>query len=234
MKIVFIADAHLKGLDDPYQKTLVKFIERLDGVDTLVILGDLFDFWAGDNRVAYRNYLPLLESLVALRKKGVKIIYLEGNHDFSMGSFFVDKLGASVHPDSFDLDVNGKRVYLSHGDTAAMTLGYRLWRGFLRSPVFRVIALLATPAVVWKSALYLSRRSRNYGKGSLPIDSALREFARKKINDGFSAVVMAHSHVAGIHREGKGYYANPGPWADKMHYLVYDDGGFRLERWKGR
>jgi len=234
MKIVFIADAHLKGLDDPNQKTLVNFMGSLDGVDTLVILGDLFDFWAGDNRIARRNYLPLLESLASLKDKGVKIIYLEGNHDFSMGTFFTEKLGASVHPDSFALDVGGKRVFLSHGDTAAMTLGYRLWRGFLRSPVFRIVAFLATPGVVWKSAVYLSRRSRNQGKGSPSLDSALRDFARKKINEGFSAVVMAHSHVAGVHREGSGYYANPGPWADKLHYLVYDGKTFRLERWKAR
>ncbi len=234
MKIVFIADAHLKGPDDPNLKTLVKFIESLHGIDALVILGDLFDFWTGGNSVAHRNYLPVLESLAGLSRKGIKIIYLEGNHDFSMGDFFVNRLKASVHPDSFALDVDGKRMYLSHGDAVAMTPGYRLWRRFLRSRAFGAVSFILTPAGVWKSAVRLSRRSRNYGKGSLPIDSSLREFAKKMImNEGFSAVVMAHSHVAGIHREGAGYYANPGAWADAGRYLVYDGKDFRLERWKG-
>ncbi len=232
MKIVFVADAHLKGIGDPNQKSLVKFLDGLDKIDYLVILGDLFDFWTGYNEIVHHNYLPVLNSLANLGKKGIKILYLEGNHDFSMGSFFTCKLGASVHSDSFDLDIDGKRVYLSHGDTVSMTFGYRLWRGFLRSLLFRFIARLATPAVVWKSALYLSRRSRNYSKGSEPVDSLLRDFAKKKIESGFSAVVMAHSHIAGVYREGNGYYANPGPWAGRKSYLVYNDGEFRLRSFK--
>ena len=47
MNIVFVADAHLKGLDDPNQASLVEFFDGLDGVDLLVILGDLFDCWGG-------------------------------------------------------------------------------------------------------------------------------------------------------------------------------------------
>jgi len=40
MKIVFIADAHLKGLKDPNQGRLVRFLESLEGADVLVMLGD--------------------------------------------------------------------------------------------------------------------------------------------------------------------------------------------------
>lgn len=235
MKTVFIADGHLKGPADPNSLSLVKFLDSLKQVSTLVILGDLFDFWTGSNETVERNYRPVLDALLRLKERGVKIIYIEGNHDFSMGRYFTETLKANVHSESLDFSIDGKRLFLAHGDTVSMSPGYRLWRAYLRSPLFRLMAWIARPKNVWKIAMGLSDKSRKktYTDKSNRTDAILREFAGKKLAEGFSAVVLAHSHVAGVHREGKGVYANPGSWANDMSYLVYDKGGFRVERWKG-
>lgn len=232
MRIVFISDAHLKGLDDPNQDSVVRFLDGLERVDTLIILGDLFDFWTGFNEVVRRNYLPVLESLIRLRKKGVEIIYLEGNHDFGMGSFFTDTLNARVYPESADVVLDGKRFYLAHGDMVHMTAGYRLWRGFLRSPIFRVAAKAATPKVVWNIALGVSANSRKKARdySHNPIEARLAEFAEMRIAEGFDFVVLAHSHMPGVHKKGNGTYANPGSFIGKKSYLVYEGGGIRLEK----
>ena len=79
-----MADAHLKGLSDPEQKVVTSFFNSLSGIDRLVILGDLFDFWADSNKVALREYKPVLDSLKALVDRGVALTYIEGNHDFNM------------------------------------------------------------------------------------------------------------------------------------------------------
>ncbi|MBI5468174.1 MAG: UDP-2,3-diacylglucosamine diphosphatase [Deltaproteobacteria bacterium] len=233
MKIVFIADAHLKGLDDPNQKTIVEFLDSLRAIDKLVVLGDLFDFWTGYNRVVERNYRPTLDALVRLKKRGASIVYIEGNHDFSMGRFFTDTLKAEVCPDSAVLDLNGKKYYLSHGDTVRMTAGYRLWRSFLRSPLFAVTAAVVRPAGVWKVALYLSERSRGHHNREASrhnaTEKSLREFAAKKISEGVDGVIMGHSHSSGVHSLSGGVYANPGSLIDG-EYLVWEDGRFRVER----
>ena len=169
MKTVFVADAHLKGQGDPNQAALVKFLSNLK-VDNLVMLGDIFDFWTGANMVVERNYSTVLDELLKLKGRGAHIFYVEGNHDFSMGPFFTSKLKARVIPDMGEASLDGKRFLLLHGDTVSMTFGYMLWRAFLRSPVFRVIAWAATPGLVWKCAMGLSRRSHTknagYDKGS--------------------------------------------------------------------
>ncbi|MBI5587210.1 MAG: UDP-2,3-diacylglucosamine diphosphatase [Deltaproteobacteria bacterium] len=237
MKIVFIADAHLKGLDDPNQKKFVDFLDSLCGADKLVVLGDLFDFWTGYNRVVEMNYRPALEALLRLKRRGVDIVYIEGNHDFSMGSFFTDTLKALVCPDSHILELNGKRYYLSHGDTIGMTFGYRLWRGFLRSPLFGVTARLVTPRGVWKAALYLSNRSRDrHNRGSSrynATENSIREFAAKKLSEGVDGVITGHSHSPGVHNLKGGVYANPGSLIDG-EYLVWEDGAFKVERGGGQ
>lgn len=235
MRTVFIADAHLKGLDDPNQKSLVEFLDKLKA-DNLVVLGDLFDFWTGGNKVVLRNYRPVLDSLLRLAKRSTKIIYLEGNHDFDMGSFFTEDLKASVYTESADLTIDNKRFYLAHGDMVSMTTGYTVWRAFLRSPLFRFIAWLATPNGTWNIADRLSKnsrkKSRKHKRDGSAIDIRLKEFAGVKTSDGFDCVVFAHSHVAGVQSLGKGVYANPGSWLER-NYLVYDGRQFRVERYKG-
>ncbi len=240
MKTFFVADAHLKGEGDPHQASLTGFFDSVDA-GRLVILGDLFDFWTGSNSVAERVYKPVLDSLLRLRKRGVGIVYCEGNHDFSMGPFFTNELGAKVCPDMEEMAFGGKRFLVGHGDTVSMTAGYRLWRAYLRSPLFKAMAIAATPGGVWAIAGVLSRKSRGnalrYGSSGNITEARLREFAAGKIAGGFDAVVLGHSHEPGVHtiESGgrRGVYANPGSWAHRGTYLVFDNGDFSLKSWNG-
>ncbi|MBI5561359.1 MAG: UDP-2,3-diacylglucosamine diphosphatase [Deltaproteobacteria bacterium] len=230
MKIVFVADAHLKGRLDPDQEGLASFLDGLAGVDMLVMLGDFFEVWTGANDVVLTEYGRVIESLRRLKDRGVKIICLEGNHDFNMAGFFAGALGADVYPGSYEGTLAGVRVYMAHGDRVGAAFGYRLWRWYLRSPLFRFMAYVAGPKAVWDIGMGMSRRSRGYSdKGEL-VEAKLRVFAQEKIDDGFGAVALAHSHKAGVSRLGNGVYANPGSWAGAHSYLVLDDGAWRVER----
>ncbi len=239
MKVVFIADAHLKGLDDPYQKSLCTFLDNMRNVDKLVILGDLFEFWTGFNDVVYYHYLPVLTRLLTLGQKGTEIIYIEGNHDFFMGPFFTDILGARVHANPFELDLEGKRFYLGHGDTVDRNLKYAFWRALSRSFIFRTLYRVLTPSVIWKIAGFLSQKSRIYHERAISIEAHHRGFARERIREGFDGVMLAHTHIArlveeevsGIKGGRKGLYLNPGSWMDESTYIVYEDGKFSLERY---
>lgn len=234
--MVFIADGHLKGIGDPNQLALVKFLDSLKA-DTLVVMGDLFDFWTGSNTVAQAEYKPALDAFGRLRKRGTKIMYFEGNHDFSMGPYFTVELGAKVFEGISEMELGKSRFLLGHGDTVAMSTGYRLWRAYLRSPLFRVMAALATPAGVWVIANRLSKKSR---KRVLPkenmVELKLREYAKSEVGKGADFVVLGHSHEPGVSplESGgrRGVYANPGSWARDKSYLVFDGKQFRVEKWK--
>jgi UDP-2,3-diacylglucosamine hydrolase len=239
MKIVFLGDAHLVGMEDRNQQALARFIDSLSDINKLVILGDLFDFWTelghtNSTYAVYGHYQNVLTALLRLSHRGAQIIYIEGNHDFSMGRWFVDVLKASVHPDYLDAEIDGKRFFMSHGDIATGDAGYLLWRWFLRSPFFKALKACLAPGLVLRVASMLSRKSRGNGKDYEALERNLRQFARQKLGSGLDVVVLGHSHSACIHTEatgsGLGTYANPGGWADGFNYLVYENGGFRLER----
>lgn len=233
MKAVFIADAHLKGLDDPNQKNLCSFLETLKDIDKLFILGDLFEFWTGYNEILEYHYAPILAQFKKFREAGIEIIYVEGNHDFSVAPFFKEILGGEVYPDSADINLGGKRFFLTHGDGVEHSAGYKIWRRFLRSRVAGRIVKILPPAFTWKVAMILSKRSRRNHKRGDALDNLQREFANKKIKQGFDIVVFAHSHVPEISEIAangkKGVYANPGDWIKEFSYLVYEDGNIRLE-----
>lgn len=236
MRAIFIADAHLKGLNDPNQKRLCAFLENLKDIDKVFILGDLFEFWTGYNKTLEYHYSPVLVQFKRLKGSGTHIVYVEGNHDFSVGPFFKDILGGAVYPDSADITLDGKRFFLAHGDIVEHSVSYKIWRGLLRSSIARVVMNIASPAFVWKVAFRLAKTSRkNYKRGDR-LDKLQKDFAKEKIMQGFDVVILAHSHVSGISEiaaNGKsGVYANPGDWVGEFSYLVYEDGNIRLERYK--
>ncbi len=236
MKIIFIGDAHINGLGDPGMAPLCSFIDSLWPINTLVIMGDLFDVWTGTNKVTMHEYGPLLQRLRVLKCKGTRIIYLEGNHDFSMGHFFTGDLMADVYPENHTLEIDGKKLYLSHGDTVRMSASDKLWRAFLRSALFTIISKLLGPRKVWQIAKKLSNKSRYYG-AKKEVESAIKEFATKKLMDGYDGVVFGHSHVGGVLEEatgpGTGFYANPGGWVNERSYLIYEEGKLRMEKFDG-
>ena len=95
----FVCDAHL-GADPPEQEAdreqrLHDFLGSLPGrASALYVIGDLFDFW-----FEYRTAIPsrpfrTLAALRALVRAGVPVTYLNGNHDFWLGSFLSARSGS--------------------------------------------------------------------------------------------------------------------------------------------
>lgn len=237
MKIIFLADSHLKGLDDPNQKTLCAFLDGLFKIDKLVILGDFFDFWIGLNDVVYEQYKPVLKSLFALGKSGVEIIYIEGNHDFHMGPYFTETIKAKVYTESCGLLLDGKRIYMAHGDTINMTTGYQIFRTLLRGPLLKFLRVIIPPLLAWNIGKTMSQGSRGYGdrKSSTITEREQKVFAKKMLARDFDGVILGHSHTAGVHKnllgDSSGFYANPGGWMNDHSFLIYEDGEFNIRNY---
>jgi len=235
MKAVIIADAHVKGAGDPVQDALVKFIDGLSGLDMLIILGDLFDFWMGCFPIeAYARYAPILEALKRLKERGVGIVYLEGNHDIYMGPYFTETIGAKVYANFAVLEMDGKKVFFSHGDAAAAGFAHSIWRFISRSFLMRLLAKTLGPKATFDIGSKLSTTSRGYNNERAPVEEALRRNAKIQIGSGADAAVYAHSHSAAVlavkGRSGDGIYANPGSFAGDGTYLVYENRAFYVKK----
>ena len=97
MRTIFIADAHLKSPDDLNYRLMLRFLRELEGkLDTLYIVGDLFDFWLGFPSHPFKQYNTVLDELERLAAKGCRLVYFEGNHDFHLGVIFSERLKAEI------------------------------------------------------------------------------------------------------------------------------------------
>ncbi len=232
---VFISDAHIKGRESAQMKVLCSFLKSLPAdIKSVVIAGDLFDFWLGSKEFVYYDYMPVLEALKDLKNRGIKIIYIEGNHDFFMGHFFTEVLKAEVCPSEKIMNFNGKKLYVAHGDLVnRKEYSYRLWRWLLRSPLVKITANLIPPALLYRIGTKLSQTRKKLPRKSFDLKPMFRDFARDKWKEGYHGVILGHLHSPQLIKEELNgemrFYANLGDWLTYHTYLVYENNEFKLK-----
>jgi UDP-2,3-diacylglucosamine hydrolase len=224
----FVSDAHIGGGSTDAEQRLFRFLESIRGkAESLYILGDLFEFWFEYGQAIPKQGFRALAELAELRRTGTRIGYLKGNHDFWFKDFWRRELGA-VAADELDVTLDGKRVYLAHGDIIDMALVPRIFRGLMRSRLNGWLYSLLHPDIGIGLAQAVARASRvTSAKPGLLEDMA--RFAEGKIKSGFDIVVMGHSHVPEVRQLGNGAYLNVGDWLTRFTYGVIRDGVPSLE-----
>ncbi len=235
----FFSDVHLgygdAATDRAREDRLLRFLRTIaPSADTLVIVGDLFDFWFDYRTVIPRGHVRTIAALAGFVERNCPVYYLLGNHDFGHRDFFAKELGVHVAADDLPLELDGKRIYVSHGDGKAhRDTGYRILKRILRNRVNQTFYRMLHPDIGIGLASWSSRNSRAYTdkKDYGPVDG-LEEFARAKLREGFDYVVMGHRHSPQVVGEGRGMYVNLGDWLFHNSYAVLEGGVLRLEVFK--
>lgn len=233
MRAVFISDAHIRGHDDPNLPALLSFLDRLDGeADRLFIVGDLFHTWFGFPRAVFDEYVSLLGALERVRRAGVEIVYVTGNHDFEMGPFFTDILQAKVHETQMSLEADGRRAFVAHGDMANPDdRRYRLLRFFLRARPTRWLARRLPPAWIWAIGQRMASNHAGGAQGRKEADPSFKRYADEKFAEGFDTVILGHAHVPVMRAEEGRTYINLGDWIAWRTFLRWEDGELSLRQW---
>ncbi len=129
---IFLSDIHLCESRPSITDTFVSFLSKLTNeVDALYILGDLFEYWIGDDSRQHDN---VIEALKTLTNRHIQVFLMHGNRDFLIGSAFEKKTGAVLLNDPILVEIYGKRILLCHGDTLCKDdIEYQSFRDKIRS-----------------------------------------------------------------------------------------------------
>ncbi len=235
MALYIFSDAHLGAHTSEKETLKVSRIAALfekvkvDG-NRLVILGDLFDFWFEYKHAIPKEHHKVLFMLTDLIERGIAIDYVSGNHDFWMGDFFTTQLGMRVHRDSFDLEYNGKKLHLIHGDGLARAdRGYRLLKRILRNRVNIWLYRKLPPDWAMPFAKKVSGSSRNYtSRRDQTFAADYEAYAQQKLSEGFDIVAIGHLHIPVFKQLGKGTYVNTGDFIDHFSYAKLAEGEINL------
>jgi UDP-2,3-diacylglucosamine hydrolase len=249
MRAIFLADAHLKNRTDPGFERCMHFLNHLRGramdhvdsdgdkvsvIDLVVIAGDFFDLWFERDGLIYPEFRPVVEKIVQLRQSGIRICLCEGNHDFFLADYFTKRLGIEVYPEEVELDLDGLRILVSHGDTVdRKNRRYLALRRFLRSRfVYRLQRLLPI-RFLWRLARFSSEMSQGMSQDEQErLVEVMNGYADEKYREGLDAVIFGHCHQAILREEqidGRPRtFSLLGDWIIHHSYLDYDNGRFSL------
>jgi UDP-2,3-diacylglucosamine hydrolase len=233
--IFFISDAHLGIPVAGHDRREVLLFELFEEIrrhgSHLFIVGDLFDFWIEYRHAIRPDYFEALYHLKALAESGVRLHYCAGNHDFALGSFLPKQVGVHVSHDAITLPLQGKRVYVVHGDgVIARDNAYRMLRRVLRNPVNQFLYKLLHPNLGVGIAHLFSTGSRHIQGRRVddPVLGEYRHYARSLLEKGNDIVVMGHTHAPELWDFQGKRYCNTGEWMRRHTYARMDDGKITL------
>jgi UDP-2,3-diacylglucosamine hydrolase len=132
---LFISDLHLTPATPAIAGNFFRFVD-FAGSDAgaLYILGDLFDYWIGDDDLDDPFHRSVASRLQELSQAGTKLFLLHGNRDFLIGEEFARVSGCAILPDPVVIDLHGTPTLLTHGDALCTDdVEYQRFRALVRS-----------------------------------------------------------------------------------------------------
>lgn len=139
MASLFISDLHLCRERPEINALFLRFLrERVPASDALYILGDLFEYWAGDDDLADRFHAEIAKALRQATESAVPVYFIHGNRDFLVGGEFARATGVTLLPDPTVVDLYGTPTLLSHGDMLCTDdVKYQAFRAQVRDPAWQ-------------------------------------------------------------------------------------------------
>src|ERR1051325_2235155 len=207
-----MSDAHLGFAGDEVERAVLSFLRHVAGnAGSLVVNGDLFEFWFEWKTVIPRRGFRTLAALADVVDAGVPVTMIAGNHDCWGGDVLREDVGVDYRFGPWVTDIAGWRTHIEHGDglRPAEDKRYRALRRVLRNSFairsFRWLHPdLATPLASHSSNTSRTYSARDGGRGLR--DAAARiEHAEPALD----LIILGHSHVATLESLPRGTaYAN--------------------------
>ena len=230
----FISDCHLDESRPQLIDAFVRFVHEyaLSG-DALYILGDLFDYWIGDD-APLGLLTPIVHCLREASEK-IPIHFMHGNRDFLIDKHFAQSSGCHLLGATEIINLHGQRTLLMHGDLLCTDdRSYQRYRKFIRNPLSRA-TIVKLPL---KIRLSIAQRLRNVSKQvTASKKPEIMDVNNNTIADymrrfNVEQIIHGHTHRPGIHTTEIGNQKWKrivlGDWYNHGSFLVVEDGVAKL------
>jgi UDP-2,3-diacylglucosamine hydrolase len=142
--VELISDLHLQASETATFEAWRDYMARTRA-DAVLILGDLFEVWVGDDAVATDPFLQQCGDVLLQASKQRAVYFMPGNRDFLVGPAFLAQCGVQALADPTVLVWGGQRTVLTHGDALCLEdEAYQRFRLQARDPAWQA-AFLARP-----------------------------------------------------------------------------------------
>ncbi|MEM7304883.1 MAG: UDP-2,3-diacylglucosamine diphosphatase [Pseudomonadota bacterium] len=193
---LFVSDIHL----DAKRSTIVDLfnhflLNRAIHADAVYILGDLFEYWIGDD-APYSEYTSTFEALKKVCAAGVPVYFMHGNRDFLVAQLFSDKTGVKLLPEEKIIELYGQKVLLLHGDTLCTDdIKYQAFRKKTHNRFYQWVILHLPIATRQKLANYLRNMSKQEIAEKTEEIMDVNQSAVEQAMESHQVTTMIHGHT---------------------------------------
>lgn len=208
MRTLLIADMHLSHDTPEINQGFYRYLEQTaQDADVLYILGDLFDAWIGDDLLDTPHPLSavaheVMTRLRALSDAGTAVYFIHGNRDFLLGERFINDCGATLLPESEQVELQGVPAVILHGDSlCTKDEAYMAFRAQSRSEQWQsqILALPLEQRLELAKSLRMQSGDANAGKAEDIMDVTQEEVVALMQRHGVSTMIHGHTHRPKVH-----------------------------------
>ena len=223
---LFLSDLHLHESRPHISEIFFRFLKSDIAADAvgIYILGDLFEFWAGDDAGQYQDVIAALQDC---HKRGIPIHFMCGNRDFLVGNSFQNRTGCQIIREPTVIKIDDQNLLLMHGDLLCTDDSqYQAFRNEVRSSEWRVRTL----AMPLQERMDYFRSLREDSKQSIKekpaeiMDVNQQEVERVMQESDCHLLIHGHTHRQDIHhfelKDGPATRIVLGDWYENGNVLA--------------
>jgi len=235
---MFLSDIHL-GRRGCQAEELIDFL-RYHEAETIYLVGDIVDGWELRSGWYWpQAHSDVVQKLLRQARKGVRVIYIPGNHDEFLRDYYGTHFGGvEVLESAIHVAADGKRYLVIHGDLFDVVIRHARWLALLGDKAYDL-------AIWCNTALNIVRRRLGFTYWSLSqwaklkvknavnfIGQYERTIAAEAQRHGVDGVICGHIHHPVIRDDAGFRYVNCGDWVESCTAVVeHFDGRFEIIRW---
>jgi len=198
-----ISDLHLQVSETATFEAWRNYMARTPA-DAVLILGDLFEVWVGDDAAAQDPFLQSCAEVLRQVSQRLHVAFMPGNRDFLVGPDFLNRCGVQALADPCLLELGAQRILLSHGDALCLDdKPYQAFRLQARSPEWQDAFLakpLAERQAFARGLRALSESQKHEGMSFADADPAMSLFWLSESQA--DRLVHGHTHRPADHALG--------------------------------
>lgn len=240
LDISVISDVHLATMASK-AKPLLKYLKSIQP-KTLVLNGDIIDSWRFSRNYFPKAHLKVIRQLLKMIEKGVKVVYITGNHDDVFRKFNNTRLGNFSIVNQLELAMNDQKIWIFHGDVFDHIIHHSPWLAKSGAAAYGLLTLLnrIVNSVLRlfggsELILYKSMKDR-ISKENKILTNFEKAIANAAVSKNVDLVICGHTHIPVDKTittdKGTVRYINCGDWVENFSAAEYIDGNWSLNYFK--
>ena len=231
MHTLFISDLHLSHQTPSIAHNFLSLLNKQAAeLDALYILGDLFEYWLGDDGITPQHQ-PVLNAIKQISDMGIPVYFIRGNRDFLISSEFARQSACTILDEPVVVDLYGTATLIMHGDLLCTDdHDYLKFREQVRNPQWQTHFLSLT----MEQRIEMAKQARDASQSSakdktMEIMDANQSTIEQYMRDhNVKTLIHGHTHRPGIHNfqmdnsDAKRIVLGDWKedWKDKTSYLI--------------